>query len=663
MQIEARAGRCIRYLVPASRVFLAGATALLAAAVGVLAIAEEGPRPLPPAPQVTGGGMSIWRSGKVCGVNCLYLMLRLGGVAVDYGDLLEELLPDNSETSLTSMMRSARRHGLDCAMGKTDPEGLKAVSKPVVAHGESFERSDSDVGHFVLVLKTTDEGVSYVDGTTALMQSRSWRDFEREWSGYILYRDGGAGMSRAMTWASVALNLALGFALGLVLDRFVLRRLLAPKGGTRHGAAAIGAGPPAHEVPMPSRASSAVAVACLLAAAPMQTAIAADPPVPTLEQISSAYQARRDAMQSGAVYYETRGTALVDEKFLSEVYRVVNMPHTDTVSVVKGPKVYSKTVSKMKAGPPPGIAGKPEKSAAGADGLTTMERILVFDGKVLREKSPVERSMDSKSFPSYFVLKIEQTNLPYFPQSYWENIGQGIRDPGMPTQGRDANAHRIPDMFKEASFAVSPALEDVGGTRCVAVEAPGYQKLWLDPEKGLVARKREFYRDGQPFLTMEFDDFAQVKDLWFPRLIHRYPLGTADMPQAYRGKRLMDITDRVTKLEVNEPGHEEFFELKPPAGALVLDTTLEPLDRSGKPVVARSGETKGVGYMQPANEADLQKVIQEARTGAARPVSPEEEGRGRWGRFLAWAVIIGVAGALVWSNIRARRAPSIDTQK
>jgi hypothetical protein len=162
----------------------------------------------------------IWRSQRMCGVNCLYTLLRAYGFQdVSYKDLTDEVLTGRSDTSLTDIKRAAARRGLRCAIGRTDEGGLTAAPKPVVAHCEQVDPTGTLTGHFVLVIETDREGVKYLDGTTAQLGQYPWHEFKRRWTGYIVYADAGWP-----AWAVIAASVPLGVALGVLVDRFAFGR-------------------------------------------------------------------------------------------------------------------------------------------------------------------------------------------------------------------------------------------------------------------------------------------------------------------------------------------------------------------------------------------------------------------------------------------------------
>jgi Peptidase C39 family len=160
------------------------------------------------------GPNAVWRHDKVCGVNCLYILLRMKGHVANYTSLLDELIvaPGKSVASLADLKEVAGRHGVQCAIGKTTPAGLKGLAPPVIAHLEDVTQNGDNFGHFVLVLKSNDDGVTYLDGSTAETFTKPWQVFERRWSGFVLYPR--SPTSRPFLWCSC-------FALGLSLIALV----------------------------------------------------------------------------------------------------------------------------------------------------------------------------------------------------------------------------------------------------------------------------------------------------------------------------------------------------------------------------------------------------------------------------------------------------------
>jgi len=127
----------------------------------------------------------VWRSERACGLNSLYFLLTLTGHKADYLQLQQSLLKERL-VSLEDMRNTAKSHGMPVRIVTMSPSELRSLTVPVVAHFETVEVSGKAGGHFVVVFDTDDEGVHYVDGTTAETFHVSWRKFERSWSGYIV---------------------------------------------------------------------------------------------------------------------------------------------------------------------------------------------------------------------------------------------------------------------------------------------------------------------------------------------------------------------------------------------------------------------------------------------------------------------------------------------
>jgi len=156
----------------------------------------------------------IWRSEKSCGLNCLYVMLGVYQLPVDYARLTSEVITSEPGTSLTTLKTVARRYGLSAELGKTDPEGLTRLPKPFIAHLDLAIQQGEIPGHFVLVLKTTSDEVEFMDGTSGAIRGTSWREFQRHWSGHVMYV---SHRERFFSTGSVVLLIVAGVFAGVVV--------------------------------------------------------------------------------------------------------------------------------------------------------------------------------------------------------------------------------------------------------------------------------------------------------------------------------------------------------------------------------------------------------------------------------------------------------------
>jgi len=131
----------------------------------------------------------VWRAENRCGLNCVYFLLRFDGRRVNYGEIETRrgVTRKGLPASLFEIRQLALGYGLGIETGRTNPDGLKAVAKPCIAHLESTAVSGTATGHFVVVVDANDK-VIFVDGTTAETVERAWPEFLRVWSGYIAFQ-------------------------------------------------------------------------------------------------------------------------------------------------------------------------------------------------------------------------------------------------------------------------------------------------------------------------------------------------------------------------------------------------------------------------------------------------------------------------------------------
>ena len=386
-----------------------------------------------------------------------------------------------------------------------------------------------------------------------------------------------------------------------------------------------------------SRALGTMLFLCLLGFGPLAMSAAMGQ---ELQEIATAYQDHRDAIDSVLVEYEESLKFLADPRLLFERRRLI-FPVTESVIVVsQGEKTYLEKETQTK---PVGELLKliqQEKPNIRLDEVTyedvqkwlpslpvqSTRQILVYDGSVLREKSPIETYDNT---PIYIVREFERTGALLFPSSYLRYVGYGFEDPG--ATEKNENAHRFAALLPLATVIGN---DEVDGQTCVVVDIPqaatgsGGMKLWLDPQLGFALRKRQYFAsDGTVAVESEFRDFTNViADTWLPRNVVRRFAGNAELPNPY------EISVQVSRIEVNQPSHESYFEHRPPPGSQVVDETLTQLDEQGNPV----GDRGSVNYVQPMDEKDLEKVIREAQRYQKRA-------EGTDGRTFRWRMQMIVA--------------------
>jgi ABC-type bacteriocin/lantibiotic exporter with double-glycine peptidase domain len=130
-------------------------------------------------------GDKLWRVSEKCGINSLYLMLRLRGQDVQYRDVENSLGWNPQGHSLSELQNTAANLAgqLELETVKGNYDFLQTVDLPVIAH---FEEALQAVGHFVVIYAVNDRVVEYVDGTTAAPTKLERELFNDIWSGYLI---------------------------------------------------------------------------------------------------------------------------------------------------------------------------------------------------------------------------------------------------------------------------------------------------------------------------------------------------------------------------------------------------------------------------------------------------------------------------------------------
>lgn len=120
---------------------------------------------------------------QACGPCCLYMVCVMRGVEPDFGSLMSKFqLGAEGEASIHDLEVVARSYGLVGAAAKVNPDLLRMVPCPFIAH---VKLPSSHLDHFVLVLGITERGVVYVDRPHVPTLERA-ADFSKRCSGYVL---------------------------------------------------------------------------------------------------------------------------------------------------------------------------------------------------------------------------------------------------------------------------------------------------------------------------------------------------------------------------------------------------------------------------------------------------------------------------------------------
>jgi hypothetical protein len=422
----------------------------------------------------------------------------------------------------------------------------------------------------------------------------------------------------------------------------------------------------------------------------LQLAIMADGPAgaKSKEAISEAYADKYAKMTTFRVDTTTTRDAILPEADLYRDFRKLPAyPLAATVVVHRDGRIYSESVDPWTTLFSPVLTrAKQEFAELRSSGaklfdvpyerirqLADAERarqqttrkpvstILVFDGQKTWRYAPDDPlTIEEKSVSFFTVVDPSTSKAALFGESI---VDQMLLSPDMPSLPNDSwfrQRNRVPGIFESAGMAVLETPQAAGGANCVVVSLPGKQTIFMDPQKAYTVLKRQFMRNGVIGSEVEAQDLQQLADgLWFPRRVVMTIYGSKDEAGGrYLGKPAFRVIDEVTRVELNNPAHLKFFSVDVPPGAMVSDQTLRPLDQNGqeKPFPkAEGGVVPATSYIMPADRADLEASLNEARRSAGNPVPPAPLHRSS--SVWPWFVMlnVGMILALGFSFVIRRR--------
>lgn len=156
----------------------------------------------------------IWRTQNRCGVNSLYVFLRLNGQSASYDDLLSGVPVGELGTSMADLKRLVSANGIPCSIVRTAPEKLEDHDLPAIAY---VWNTSSSNGHFVVLTHASRKSVRFIDGTAGYVSVETMNEFAKRWDGHLLVR---ANQDRTAThlWCAIG-----GLGLGLVCQAIFVK--------------------------------------------------------------------------------------------------------------------------------------------------------------------------------------------------------------------------------------------------------------------------------------------------------------------------------------------------------------------------------------------------------------------------------------------------------
>lgn len=126
-----------------------------------------------------------WRVDTRCGVNSLYVMLRMLNRPVTYEQLLKETAVGEQGSSAAELARVASLHGVHLTPVHATIRSVSRWPLPAIVH---LQRQTDFMGHYMLYLGSRGDAHQLLDCTSGETRAVPEGDFNSLWSGYVLLR-------------------------------------------------------------------------------------------------------------------------------------------------------------------------------------------------------------------------------------------------------------------------------------------------------------------------------------------------------------------------------------------------------------------------------------------------------------------------------------------
>ncbi len=580
--------------------------------IATISAAAENASPKSPEP-------SVWRTVNRCPVNAMYMIMKLNGVDVDYAKLGDVLQVGEKGSNLTALQNCGRSFGLDAKVLKVTPEELPHHPLPAIAHLES---EGPGTGHYVVVLAAGDQGVEYLDGTTAITATVAKSVFDRQWSGYLVT------FEKREWWQRLwPVSLALTVGLLLMLSITSVWRKLRPR-GTQQSTLSPNETARDERLPsplLPAASSSGLMVGLFTLLFGMgaggSQALAEEPPLPTLEQIRSAIEEGWKGVESLQVEYQHKAEPLVSQNTVQKVMKILFFQNEEKTFAFKDNKRYLRIVRPASVEALVPVTGTFRSTSSPSTEKSSPktiqfdpEIIAAFDGSKLRRIYP-------KSEREALILNLASIRAGHlnddqrwFNQDYLFNVGHILPDAIDPS--RDRKDQRIPDLLASGNFRVT-ATDKVEGVPCITVSWPKRETIYLDPKLGYALRRREYFDADSGLLTnlLTNKDFVEVRPgLWLPKTCWADRCAPSSAAPGHRGEPMIRHMALVHSLTINKVP-DSLFELEIEPGSVVVDGTSKPADGKTNPLI---------DYVMPADKSHADRAVADAlrRGSGLKTTSP-----------------------------------------
>jgi hypothetical protein len=239
----------------------------------------------------------------------------------------------------------------------------------------------------------------------------------------------------------------------------------------------------------------------------------------------------------------------------------------------------------------------------------------IYDGaKVWRNNADNTLRMRDKESQAFIVFDVTKPG-DYLGETFLDWSLLSFEIPSVASVRERRARNRVPATFAWGGRKCAITTEVLDGVSCVVCDFGGAERIWLDPALDFAVRRREFFRKGMPVFEHRVVSLKRASDgPWIPSEVVETEYGRDwEAKGRYYGKPVSRARFRVSRIERDLPEHIRYLSIDVPAGSWVIDETLKPLDASGK--ISKTKDSQ-VSYVQPANAADLEKIVQLAQLRA-----------------------------------------------
>lgn len=117
-----------------------------------------------------------------CGAASLASVCAYYGLKFPIARIRQYAFTDKKGTNVLGMIEAAKKLGLEAKGVRAQPEALKIIPLPAIAHIVVKEI----LHHFVVIFKVSSKYIEYMDPSDGELHRVAWDKFQKEWTGVLI---------------------------------------------------------------------------------------------------------------------------------------------------------------------------------------------------------------------------------------------------------------------------------------------------------------------------------------------------------------------------------------------------------------------------------------------------------------------------------------------